>query len=358
MRVIQSENESLQRPHPARKAATKRQYPPSVVIYISSEAWNRGDLPELEVSSNELQLLDCDAVPGYIPLELRGLPEWEGSVSLIDGLIAHGLPGVRFADIRGLAKVCKAFNRDMEGEEVWRLSCAALATAQGLYAPSGSVNWKSLFFDTLWPARNKWRAVEASEAAGFRIRVCARFRPRTHASNTDGLVLPLHQRLRLIKKGQKLGSLEEEVKGSSQAQLREVLEQQDGLSPELLQALLEAQQLETVMGEAESQARGGPKVKSGVEIEEGSLAAHVAAAAAEAANDTTSVTREQMDALREAEKNGSAEKKGEGAEGKAQEAGEVGNKPPGSRLLLVQPTKVCVSCTQTMSVFCHQCVEE
>ena len=78
-------------------------------------------------------------------------------------------------------------------------------------------------------------------------------------------MLPLHQRLRLLKKDgkgkftQKLGSLEDEIRGSSQEQLKQALEQQGDLSPELLQALLEAQQLDAVMGQAESQARGGPQ---------------------------------------------------------------------------------------------------
>ena len=66
--------------------------------------------------------------------------------------------------------------------------------------------------------------------------MAVRLRPRKHASSRDGLVLPLHQRLKLLKKGQKLGSLDQEASGASQEQLAEALRDQGDLSPELLQA--------------------------------------------------------------------------------------------------------------------------
>jgi len=344
------ENESVQhRCGGARKAVQRKKPPPPVVISIDADTWNRGDLPDLEAAKEpDAVLLERDAVDEYIPLELRGLPEWSGnSWSLLDALVANGLFGCTIVDIRTLARVCKVIKRDMDDNEVWRLCCAALAAQHGLYAPSDSVHWRSLFFETLWPARGKWNGVEASEATGFRIRVCARLRPRKHESKQDGLVLPLHQRLRLLKKGQKLGSLEEELSGSSQEQLKEALEQQGDISPDLLQALLEAQQVRAVMGQAEQQARGGPKGASEMEIEEGSHAEHVAAAVADAQKDVQKLTQQDHESIKSAEDRvnndeDAAEKAKKEAEEAAyeEEMAKMAAKSNGSKLLLVQPTKV------------------
>ena len=310
--------------------------PAPVVISIGADEWNKP--PEVEREPIE----DVAPIDEYVPLELRGLPEWQGSASLIDALLSQGLPSCSMTDIRRLGQTSRRRKRDMEDNEVWRLMCAALAAEHGLYAPSDSVSWRALFFDTLWPARGKWRGVEASEATGFRIRVACRIRPRKHASNHDGLVLPLHQRLRLLKKGQKLGSLDEERAGSSSEQLAEALKDQGDLSPELLQALLEAQQLDAVMGQAESQARGGPKGGSASTEEE---AAHVAAAVADAVSNATPVTAADMEYLKKAEEEAkgdqAAEEKKKAEEAKAEEEeAAAAKKASGAKLLLVQPSKV------------------
>ena len=192
------ENQPVQVQLPAARAGrVTRPMPAPVVISIGADEWNKP--PEVEREPIE----DVAPIDEYVPLELRGLPEWQGSASLIDALLSQGLPSCSMTDIRRLGQTSRRRKRDMEDNEVWRLMCAALAAEHGLYAPSDSVSWRALFFDTLWPARGKWRGVEASEATGFRIRVACRIRPRKHASNHDGLVLPLHQRLRLLKKGQK-----------------------------------------------------------------------------------------------------------------------------------------------------------
>jgi len=345
----------------------RKKQPPPPVLVIGADDWNRGELsvPEPEPEAQAV-IHEREAVDEYIPLELRGLPEWSGNASsLLDALFTNGLPGLSVANIRKLALVCKVFKRDTDDNEAWRLCCAALAKEHGLYAPSDSVQWRSLFFDTLWPARNKWRGVEASEATGFRVRVCARLRPRKHASNKDGLVLPLHQRLKLLKKGQKLGSLESELEGASQDQLAEALKGQGDLSPELLQALLEAQQLDAVMGQAESQARGGPKGGEETEVEEASNAAHAAAAAAEAAQDAQKLTKEDHESLKKAEEAEKAKEGGDGPAGaaekeKAEEEEAAKRKGNGSRLLLVQPTKVIMfipGCGVRPFLFSHVCDE-
>ena len=275
------------------------------------------------------------------PLEMRGLPEYEGSESLVEALLCHGLPGLAVADIRALSRTSTTQRKTMEDDEVWRLQCAALAKQSGLYAPASTCSWRQLFLETLWPARGKWRGEVAAEAAGFRIRVAVRVRPRKgDGSRHDGLVLPLHQRLRMLKKGQKLGSLEDEKGGASQEQLAEALKDQGDLSPELLQALLEAQQMQAVMGQAETQARGGPKYDASVEED----AAGAGAAGADAASEATALTAEDHKSLKEAEdnvnKNEAIKKAEKEREDKENEEEQMKKEVKGSKLLLVQPSRV------------------
>ena len=270
------------------------------------------------------------------PIELRGLPVYEGPGSLLDALLFHGLPGLCFADMRRLAQASKTRLKLMDDDEVWRLAGAAVATQCGLYAPAASVHWKKLFLETLWPARSKWRGVESSESLGFRIRVAVRVRPRKHdASRHDGLVLPLHQRLKLLKKGQKLGSLDDERGGATQEQLAEALKGQGDLSPELLEALMEAQQLAAVMNEAAAQERGGPKGGKDIQVEAGSGAAAAVEQAAASAGQATTLTDSDHKYLQAAEKEAKEKRK------ENQENGDgVEKKANGSKLLLVQPSRV------------------
>jgi len=272
------------------------------------------------------------------PIELRGLPEFEGAISLLDALLFHSLPGLSLVDIRRVAQCSKAVARAMDDDEVWRLAAAACATRYGLYAPSACVNWKRFFMETLWPARSKWRGAGSTESVGFRIRVAVRVRPRKHdASRHDGLVLPLHQRLKMLKRGQKLGSLDEERGGSTQEQLCEALKDQGDLSPELLEALMEAQQLGAVMHQAAAQAAGGPKGGADIAVEE---AAHAAAAAAEASTEATTLTADDHKSLAQAEAAVGKEKAKE--KEKAVDDKENGDEQGkgGTKLLLVQPSRV------------------
>ena len=223
-----------------------------------------------------------------------------------------------------------------DDDEVWRLASAALATACGLYAPASSLNWRKFFLESLWPARTKWRGVDGAESIGFRIRVAVRVRPRKHdASRHDGLVLPLHQRLKLLKKGQKLGSLDDERGGATQEQLTQALAEHGDLSPELLEALMEAQQLGAVMNEAAAQERGGPKGGKDIEVEAGSSAA-LAVEQAVASQQTTTLTDHDHQSLKAAEKK--AKKAIDGDDDKENQ--EIEKRANGSKLLLVQPSRV------------------
>ena len=71
----------------------------------------------------------------------------------------------------------------------------------------------------------------------------------------DGLVLPLHQRLRLLKKGEKLSFDDAAL---SRDEIAKSFSNGEELDEELLQALLEAQALGAVDRQAAAQAAGGP----------------------------------------------------------------------------------------------------
>ena len=62
-----------------------------------------------------------------VPLEVQGLPDFEGAHSLLDALLAHNLPGLVVRDIRRLARVSKAWSKTVDAEECWRLAVSALA---------------------------------------------------------------------------------------------------------------------------------------------------------------------------------------------------------------------------------------
>ena len=67
-----------------------------------------------------------------VPLEVQGLPDFEGAHSLLDALLAHNLPGLVVRDIRRLGMVSKAWSKTVDAEECWRLAVSALATEHGL----------------------------------------------------------------------------------------------------------------------------------------------------------------------------------------------------------------------------------
>eukprot|EP00929_Paragymnodinium_shiwhaense_P031834 TRINITY_DN17754_c0_g1_i1.p1 TRINITY_DN17754_c0_g1~~TRINITY_DN17754_c0_g1_i1.p1 ORF type:complete len:1453 (-),score=381.56 TRINITY_DN17754_c0_g1_i1:218-4576(-) len=151
-----------------------------------------------------------------------------------------------------VAMVCKAFkdvaldaNDPSFGDTAWRCACKALAGEQALYCsepvlddiakePRGACGlsdtatalnkkesrqgfWKKLFFEQLYPARLKWQEgadegvaprrvgeLGVSEAAvdvtrDFKIQVSVRFKPGEQTQSK--LLVPLHQKLALLRKG-------------------------------------------------------------------------------------------------------------------------------------------------------------
>jgi hypothetical protein len=96
-----------------------------------------------------------------------------------------------------------------ESEKVWHIACSTLVYEKSLYLPYAQLErqqgrWKSIFFEQLFPARNKWGVAEGSAlASDFKIQVASRFRPGPRKKSS--ILLPLHQRLRLLRKQHKGG---------------------------------------------------------------------------------------------------------------------------------------------------------
>lgn len=94
---------------------------------------------------------------------------------------------------------------DWHAPAVWAAACSSLSAEAGLWLPKGAhaslgvgaKAWKKLFFEYLFPSRNKWAAPADSAVTqqGFKIQVAVRFRPGERG--TSALALPLHQFLKL-----------------------------------------------------------------------------------------------------------------------------------------------------------------
>ena len=85
----------------------------------------------------------------------------------------------------------------------------------------------------------------------FKIKVGVRFRPARSAARGGRVILPLHQRLKLMKAGEKL--THDEFAGIAVAQVDKLVG--SNLAPETIQALLDAEQLLHVAKRAELDAR-------------------------------------------------------------------------------------------------------
>lgn len=171
-------------------------------------------------------------------------------ILLCQDLLEHICCFCSFKSVFTLIQLGRAFVDLLGGtknENGWRMMCVMLAEQERLYLPPSYFDgWKQLFMEQLWPARHKWN-VDKRVQQNFSIRVCARFRPEIrpgakHAYNHDArFVLPLHQRINLIKKG-KLDR-KQLFEQSQDHSLLQALAGSDELPPEVLEALMEARQL-------------------------------------------------------------------------------------------------------------------
>jgi hypothetical protein len=132
-------------------------------------------------------------------------------INQICRLTAHSML-LTAQEIGKLFMLSTAFRNDSEqGEELWFAACFSLSNQVGLYAPSMSItSAKQLFFEHIWPARRRWNSLNISDEVrlkqDFQIKVAVRFRPGK--TSTGSLFLPLHQRLKMMKKGETIGDRE------------------------------------------------------------------------------------------------------------------------------------------------------
>jgi hypothetical protein len=172
-------------------------------------------------------------------------------------------------------------------EKAWRAMCISISGSSGLYCPlQYSAGWKKAFWSLLYPARENMclggSSITDKGKQGFKIQVAARFKPGTK-DNNGGFVLPLHQRLKLLKEKReqqkqaaggitvekknllKLGGIDEEKSGLSQEAITSLVEAGSDMSPELLEALLECESLSNVAKQAkvaaDTEDRAGRKFK-------------------------------------------------------------------------------------------------
>eukprot|EP00808_Paulinella_micropora_P017092 g26318.t1 len=142
-----------------------------------------------------------------------------------------------------LRATCSHFNNHFDYVKLNRIICLGFASA-GLYVPfKYHPGYARLLFDHILPSRHKWSQVQESRQ-DFKIQVCVRFKPLSHAeAKSNSFVLPLHQRIRLVREG-KIKQLDLLNTSDGGEVMRKLLAEQGGLSPELMAALLEAQNLE------------------------------------------------------------------------------------------------------------------
>ena len=119
---------------------------------------------------------------------------------------------------------------------------------------AAAIGWKALFWEHLYPARNKWSADE-HPVIDNKIAVAIRMRQIDEDKPSD-IVLPLHQRLRMLKKGQKITAKEALGEaGLSYEEIQSVVREEGGIDPDLLALVLEAKQLHYAGSAASRTAR-------------------------------------------------------------------------------------------------------
>ncbi|GMH69850.1 hypothetical protein TL16_g05258 [Triparma laevis f. inornata] len=140
--------------------------------------------------------------------------------SKLERVLAHDdmLVFLPVSEYGTMAQLSKDFNKAFgDRESVWRMACLTFAVEKELYLPYPQLekivgSWKRIFFEQLFPARMKWGVEEVlldenglvkegGVKSDFKIQVACRFRPGERKKSS--ILLPLHQRLRLLRKQQK-----------------------------------------------------------------------------------------------------------------------------------------------------------
>ena len=131
-----------------------------------------------------------------------------------------------------ILSLSRAFRHMGLDDKLWRMLISRMMWEHGVYVPSvitGAGSWKCLFLE-LYRRRNLWVARGVDDASDqsqydhrFKISVFARFRPEPETKRSEGddddtteggqaVVLPLHQRLRMIQMSGKARSNREALR--------------------------------------------------------------------------------------------------------------------------------------------------
>ena len=98
----------------------------------------------------------------------------------------------------------------MKSDDAWAWRCRMLPAQDGVYVSKNNYEktWKETFLKH-WQLRSRWLPATDLDSAlqvNFTINVAARFRPLPKTTmpgevslSTEQVIIPLHQRLRLIK---------------------------------------------------------------------------------------------------------------------------------------------------------------
>lgn len=175
------------------------------------------------------------------------------SAELLEHVLPVLLPYLPYKSTGQMRTLSRSFKLVLDTEAVWQQLCECLAAEHQLYCPQRyQAGYRRLFLELLYPARRLW---DANARAGqsppreYRVQVCVRMRPPAQHSHSCGaakgmwvgMLLPLHQRLRVLSRGEKLGPTNQYL---SAKQLQELLPRGgEPLSAEVLQALADAQHL-------------------------------------------------------------------------------------------------------------------
>jgi len=199
-------------------------------------------------------------ISGSIPAESLSWPPALPNTSVLDLERVFEIDLLRHLDcseIFGkLGRTNAFFAKNVQREDVWMQVCQSFGKECGLYVPGDfSAGWKRLFWDQLWCSRKVVAChteEDAPEAVGdFKIEVCTRFKPGNHR-NRDDFLVPLHQRLKLLKKGEKLNTGDQ---GLGRDALSGLMKGAD-LPEDILDALSECDRLSQAGMKAQRDASG------------------------------------------------------------------------------------------------------
>ena len=103
-------------------------------------------------------------------------PDFDGTATSFAVTLPRTLAFLTPQDIAALCGTCKGLPWS---DEMWRCACISASVSFALYAPRQQqghqdvpplgLSWRRVFFDHLWPARQKWR--HSAQGTGELVRI-------------------------------------------------------------------------------------------------------------------------------------------------------------------------------------------